>query len=341
MSTQIFDLEGTEPGSMGRQLADLTGWTLAPLEWRRFEDGEYKLRPLCEVRGHRVIVVARAASSSVHDRLVALGLLLSTLQRQAPAEVMVVLPCMPYARKDRRTQTWDPLSLQWMARVLSIDRPSALWTFEPHEPAAAENAFVSPLNVLSMAEWMGQSLRSEAPGAWAGPEVDVVASPDAGGVRRALAVRAQLTRITGTSLGFALMDKHREAGLLSGDPTIVGDVTGLRVLVVDDLIVSGASLERAVHALRQAGALEVHALLGHGRATRALRDRLGCAGLNTLMLSDSVARPEDIVKAVQVSPGVADPGGDSSAAASSGSDATLRCEVRSMVPLLAKRLQAL
>jgi phosphoribosylpyrophosphate synthetase len=190
-----------------------------------------------------------------------------------------------------------------------------------------------------MAEWMGQSLLGESPGSWTGPAVDVVASPDAGGVRRALAVRAQLTRITGTRLGFALMDKHREAGLLSGDPHIVGEVSGLRVLVVDDLIVSGASLERAVRALRHAGALEVHALLGHGRLTRALRDRLGVAGLKTLILSDSMARPEDFATADQVSTAKADRDTDSPAGDASHSDSALRCDVRSMVPLLAKRLQ--
>ena len=218
-------------------------------------------------------------------------------------------------------------------------RPRAFWTFEPHEPAAAENAFVSPLHLLSMAEWIGQSLLGEAQGSWAGPAVDVVASPDAGGVRRALAVRAQLTRITGTRLGFALMDKHREAGLLSGDPQIVGEVSGLRVLVVDDLVVSGASLERAVRALRHAGALEVHALLGHGRITRALRDRLGLAGLKTLIVSDTLAGPEDLAEADQVCTAKADRDGDAPAGGASRSGHSPQCEVRSMVPLLAKRLQ--
>ncbi len=341
MSNLILDLEGDEPGSIGRHLSDLTGWALAPLEWRRFEDGEFKLRPMCELRGHRVVVVARAASSTVHERLIALGLLLSTLHRQAPAEVHVVLPCLPYARKDRRTQPRDPLSLQWMARMLSIDEPSAVWTFEPHEPAAAENAFGCPLHALSMADWVAQSLREATAGAWAGPAVDVVASPDAGGVRRALAVRTQLSLMTGASFGFALMDKHREADVLSGDPRIVGDVLGLKVLVVDDLVVSGASLERMVRALRQAGALEVHALLAHGRPTAALRERLGQAGLSTMILSDSMASPTD-AGAVDDSPlvgGIAISGRDARPG-QTGSTAALHCRVRSMVPLLARRLRS-
>jgi ribose-phosphate pyrophosphokinase len=308
--------EGAEACGIGHQLTRLTDWRLAPLEWRRFEDGEFKLRPLCEVRDQRVIVVARAATSSVHDRLVAVGLLLSALRRQRPSELVLVLPCLPYARKDRTTQARDPLSLQWMARMLSLGGLSSVWTFEPHEPAAAENAFDCPVHVLSMADWLALTLHRPALESGVERAVDVVASPDAGGVRRALAVRARISEAGGQSLGFALMDKHREAGVLSGDPRVVGEVAGLRVLVVDDQVVSGASLARAVLALRQAGALEVHALLGHGRPDQAVYERLQAAGLQSMVVSDSLAWPADEAAA-----------------------RPMYCEIRSMVPLLARRLQ--
>ncbi|MFZ9405743.1 MAG: ribose-phosphate diphosphokinase [Burkholderiaceae bacterium] len=289
MSILIFDLDATAD-AFGARLAQETGWEQGPFEWRRFEDGEFKLRPMMDVRRRQVVVVART-SGEIHNRLIALGLMLSALRRQEAAHVSVVLPCLPYARKDRATQLRDPLSLQWLAGILQASGMNALWTFESHQPAATENAFRVPVHGPSLVDWL-QAQMNDAPALAAHVEaMDAVASPDAGGVRRAQAVRGLIAARTGLQPAFALLDKRRTAGKIEGDPSVVGEVAGLKVLVVDDLISSGATLARAASALYRAGALQVHGLMAHGRPTSAVLDVLNAAGLRSLVLSDSQSGP--------------------------------------------------
>jgi len=283
----ILDLD-VGPDSSGHVLSRLTGWPLAPLEWRTFEDGEFKLRPLIDVRGQHVVVVARTAHD-VHNRIIALAILLSALRRQEAQHVSVVMPSLPYARKDRVTQARDPLSLQWLARLLESSGMSALWTFESHNPAATDNAFRCAVHALELIDWLDTITPGNLGLAKMLRAVDAVIAPDAGGVRRALALREVLSQVNHQAIGFAMMDKRRSAGVVGGDPTVVGEIAGLRVLLVDDLISSGNTLSRATAALVRAGALEVHALIAHGRPGHSVLQRLEEAGLNSLTLSDSQA----------------------------------------------------
>ena len=285
MAVLIFDLD-VGPDSAGQELSRLTGWPLAPLEWRTFEDGEFKLRPLIDVRGQQVVVVVNTAHD-IHNRIIALAILLSALRRQEAQHVSVLLPSLPYARKDRVTQPRDPLSLQWLAGLLEGCGLNALWTFESHNPAATDNAFRCPVHALDLTEWLVMISPTAPVLMHRMQTIDAVIAPDAGGVRRALAVREALRRVNERVLGFAMMDKRRTSGVVGGDSNVVGDIAGLRVLVVDDLISSGMTLARATSALIRAGALEVHALIAHGRLTQAMMQRLSDSGLQSITLSDS------------------------------------------------------
>lgn len=334
MAVLIFDLDAG-PDASGQALSRLTGWPLAPLEWRTFEDGEFKLRPLVDVQGLSVMVIAHTAHDA-HNRIIALSIFLAALRRAQARHLSVVLPSLPYARKDRVTQTRDPLSLQWLARLLEASGLDALWTFESHNPAATDNAFRRPVHALELSEWLVMMIAGSTGLAQMLHAIDAVIAPDAGGVRRTLLMREALGRFNGRSIGFAMMDKRRVSDVIGGDPTVVGEVAGLRVLVVDDLISSGATLARASRALLGAGALEVHALIAHGQPNRALLGRLSAAGLRSLTLSDSQAPPGCRA--------------DDSAGGSQGHQtqtsapgqivvSDMTCRVLSVLPLFAHRMQ--
>jgi ribose-phosphate pyrophosphokinase len=90
----------------------------------------------------------------------------------------------------------------------------------------------------------------------------VVASPDIGGVKRAQRMRDAMAGRLQKDVGSAFMDKKRSAGVISGE-TLVGNVEGKSVLIVDDMISSGTTMSRAVAACRKAGAVQVHLAAAH------------------------------------------------------------------------------
>jgi ribose-phosphate pyrophosphokinase len=126
-----------------------------------------------------------------------------------------------------------------------------------HNSAAFENAFRCRTVTLTGTPLFVDYIRT------LGSEDLCVVSPDTGGAKRAELLRETLEAACGRPVAKAFADKHRSAGVVSGD-LFVGDVAGRTALIVDDLISTGGTLLRAARAARKGGARRVLALVTHG-----------------------------------------------------------------------------
>jgi ribose-phosphate pyrophosphokinase len=120
-----------------------------------------------------------------------------------------------------------------------------------------------------------------------GDEKLAVVSPDTGGAKRAELFREALETALGRPIGKAFVEKHRSAGIVSGD-LFVGDVAGATALVIDDLISTGGTLLRAAVAARKAGARRVLALVTHGLFMPGAAETLADQAIERLVVTDAV-----------------------------------------------------
>ena len=280
----IFSLEPANPFALA--LAESLDVSLSPHEERVFPDGERKLRPLMEPRGSDVYVVHGLHGGPVdspHDKLCRLLMFVATLKDHGAARVTAVVPYLAYARKDQRTKPNDPVSLRYVAQLFDAVGVSQLIVLEAHNVAAFENAFRCPTVHLSAHAVFG-ALAQEVAGT--GPLA--VVSPDPGGVKRVLLWREALEGQLGRPVGFAMIDKRRSAGVLSGGQVVAGDVEGASVLLLDDLIASGETLQRSAAALRSAGAKSVIGCAAHGLFVGEAPRLLADDALSQLVVTDSV-----------------------------------------------------
>jgi ribose-phosphate pyrophosphokinase len=114
-----------------------------------------------------------------------------------------------------------------------------------------------------------------------------VASPDIGGIKRAQLFRELLERKTGQEVELVFVEKRREGGTVSGG-TIVGNVNGRAVIVLDDLCASGSTLIKAATALRAAGASSVHATVTHSPIGAGLAALAAAEQIAQVVITDSV-----------------------------------------------------
>lgn len=279
---QLFAIQST--AELGSAIASALGQSVAALEERAFEDGEHKVRPLDSVDGADVYVVQSThggPEQSANDKLCRLLFSIGALKDAGAARVTAVVPYLCYARKDRRTKPNDPVTTRYVAGLFESVGADCIVTLEVHNPVAFENAFRCRTVTLT-----GAPLFVNYANSLAGDIVSVV-SPDTGGAKRAELFREALEAARGHPVGKAFVDKHRSAGVVSGD-LFVGDVAGATALVVDDLISTGGTLLRAARAARKAGAKRVIALVVHGLFMPGSAEVLADPAIDQIVVTDTV-----------------------------------------------------
>ncbi|HKJ95544.1 MAG TPA: ribose-phosphate diphosphokinase [Gammaproteobacteria bacterium] len=283
----LFALGNTR--AFAERIADALSEPLARHEERSFEDGEHKARPLESVRGRDVYVVQQFhadAPQSVDDRFIRLLFFVGALRDAEAARITVVMPYLPYSRKDRRTKARDPVTTRYVAQLLEslgVDRVVAM---DVHNPAAVENALRVPfVHLEARALFAGDMLKDAA------ADTLAIVSPDAGGYKRAEYLRELIASRSGVTPPIAFLEKKRSEGTLSGD-AIVGDVQGRTAVIVDDLVSTGSTLMRAARTCAAAGASTVRAFATHGLFAAGADDILTGNELQDLTIVNTVPADE-------------------------------------------------
>jgi len=289
---RIFALNAT--AELGKAVAQSLGQSLAAHEERDFEDGEHKTRPLDAVRNRDVYVVQNlhgGPTESANDKLCRLLFFIGALKDAGAARVTAVAPYLCYARKDRRTKPNDPVTTRYIASLFEAVGTDAVVTLDVHNPVAFENAFRCRTVTLTAAPLFVNYAKT------LGSEPLCVVSPDPGGVKRAELFREALEAGIGRPVGKGFADKHRSAGVVSGD-LFVGDAAGSTALVIDDLISTGNTLLRAARAAGKAGAKRVIALVTHGLFMSGAEKVIADPAIDRFVVTDAVP-------AFRLDPGIA------------------------------------
>ncbi len=280
---QLFALDAT--WAFGRQIADALQLSLSDHKERDFEDGEHKTRPLVNVRGRDVFVIQSLYSDdaqSVNDKLCRLLFFLGALRDAAAKRVTAVVPYLCYARKDRKTQPRDPVTTRYVAQLFEAVGIDRVLTLDAHNIAAFQNAFRAGTDHLEARNLFVNHFATRL-----GDDRVTVVSPDVGGIKRAEHLREGLSRVLGTEIPSAFLEKKRAEDIVSGG-TLVGDVAGRAVIIVDDLISTGTTIRRAVDACHRAGATAIYAAATHGLFVDDAPAHLAHDALDHVVVTNSI-----------------------------------------------------
>lgn len=267
------------------------------LEERRFEGGEFKLRPLASVRGRNVFVLQSLAGTEdvpVCERLLRLLFLLQGLRDLGAAATVALLPYLAFARKDRRTQPRDPVTSRYAAELLEASGVAQVVALDVHNPAAFDNAFRIPTVHLTALPMMADYFAHKGAEVTDTGRVDLprsagitVVSPDVGGIKRAQLFREQLATRTGLAIDLAFIEKRRAKGFVRTG-VLAGEVAARTAIVLDDLCATGGTLIRAAEACRDAGAAAVHVVVTHTPLAKGLEALHDADQISSIVVTDSV-----------------------------------------------------
>ena len=248
---------------------------------RRFSDQEVFVEIHENVRGEDMFLV-QSTSFPANDNLMELLVTIDALRRASARRITAVVPYFGYARQDRKPGPRTPISAKLVANLITTAGADRLLTMDLHAgqiqgffDIPVDNLFSAPIAIADISR------------SFSGGGLTVV-SPDVGGVIRARAIARRI------DAGLAIVDKRRERAGASEVMNIIGDVSGRRCVLVDDIVDSAGTLCNAAVALKEAGAESVAAYVTHGVLSGGAVARVAGSQLAELVITDTIEATEAV-----------------------------------------------
>ena len=122
-----------------------------------------------------------------------------------------------------------------------------------------------------------------------GPDEEIVLSScDAGGVKRVKRMVTKLKEKHSMDVNYVVIDKTRTKANSVENVTIIGNVKGKHVIIIDDMIDTFGSADKAVDGLIDAGAKSVRMIASHGVLSGPALDRIANSKLSELIITNSL-----------------------------------------------------
>jgi ribose-phosphate pyrophosphokinase len=264
---------GTNSRYISEPIADYYGYPLGKLTVNKFSDGEMQTIIEESVRGASVFFIQSTFAPA--DNLLELLLLIDSAKRASAGYVTAVIPYFGYARQDRKDKPRVPISAKMIANILESAGANRIITMDLHADQI-QGFFDIPVD----------HLRSEAifiPYLKKQDLTNVIfASPDVGGVKRARTYAKYFEK------DLVICDKERRRANEVASMTVIGNVSGSDVILVDDMADTAGTLCKAADVLMAKGAKSVRALCTHAVLSGKAYENIEKSQLMQLIVTDTL-----------------------------------------------------
>ncbi len=265
-------------GSANRAIADRIcehiGVRLGDAIVDRFADGEIRVKINEDVRGADVFVV-QSTCPPVNDSIMELVLMIDAFRRASAERITAVIPYFGYARQDRKDEGRVPISAKAVANMFTSVGVDRVLCVDLHA-AQLQGFFDIPVDHM-----------------YAGPVIKryfrrknltglTVVAPDVGSSKLARGYAKRL------DAGLAIVDKRRVSDTDTEVMSVIGEVKGQNVLIVDDMISTAGSITQAAKTVRDLGAKGVYLAATHAVLSGNAMERLDAAAIEQLIVTDTI-----------------------------------------------------
>ena len=282
---EIAIFSGSAHPQLAQEICDRLGVPRHPVETRRFANDclEVQLQSNCRERD---VFLIQPLSPPVQEHLTELLLMLDAARGASAARVTAVIPHYAYGRSDKKNMPRVSIGGRLVADLLVTAGASRVLTVTLHAPQV-HGFFSVPVDHL-------HALR-ELAGHYRGVDLAnaVVVSPDLGNAKQA----AALARMLGVPVAAGAKERQTDEKVTIS--SIIGDVTGRDVIILDDEIARGTTIMEMLARLRERQVRSVrvactHGLFSDGALQRiaAQPDVLEVVTTNTVPIPDSKSDPK-------------------------------------------------
>src|SRR5215218_8545157 len=285
---RLMVFSGRSHPDLAARIADHLGVGLGEVTLKTFANGETYCRYDESIRGADVFIV-QTGCDPIDRNLMELFFMIQAATLASAKRITAVIPLFPYARQDRKAKPREPISAKFIADALQLAGADRILTMDLHA-GQIQGFFSIPVDHMTALPLFARHFRDLG---LSGDGV-VSVSPDAGRAKQAVRFAEMI------EADFAIMHKSRPEHDIASVTEIAGKVVGKRVILGDDVIMTGGTMLANVRALKEHGASEVWLFATHGLFSGDALGRLAeCPEIDGIVVTDTVPieqlrRPEKV-----------------------------------------------
>lgn len=268
---KLFAGSGTK--ELAHKIAAHYGKPLGNVTLSRFSDGEFQPSYDETVRGCDVFLIQ--STCQPNDNLMELLLMVDAAKRASAHYITAVVPYYGLSRQDRKDKPRVAVGAKLVADLLEAAGISRIMTMDLH--AAQIQAFFDvPVDHLDASVIFVPYIKSL--------NLDnlIIASPDMGGSYRAR------TFAKFFNAEVVICDKRRKRANEIESMSIIGDVVGMDVVLIDDICDTAGTLSKAAALIMEKGAQSVRAVCTHPVLSGKAYDTVENSMLTELIVTDTI-----------------------------------------------------
>jgi ribose-phosphate pyrophosphokinase len=258
---------------LSKKIADSYGAELGNVDVAVFSDGEFQPSFEETVRGQDVFLIQSTTMPT--ENLMELLLMADAAKRASARNIIAVTPYYGFARQDRKDKPRVAIGAKLVASMMEAAGINRVITMDFHADQI-QGFFEFPVDHLFASSiflpYIEKLDRSNL----------IMAAPDAGGAKRANKYAKEL------NIGLALGHKHRKVANEVAEMTVIGDVEGKDVIIVDDMIDTAGTLTKAADMFMEKGAKSVRAFCTHAVLSGPAYERLENSKITELVVTDTI-----------------------------------------------------
>lgn len=277
---------GTASRYLAEKICEELQCPLGNLTVTRFADGEFEVCYEESIRGRDVFLVQSTFPNS--DNLMELLLMIDAAKRASARSICAVVPYFGWARQDRKSKPRVSIGAKLVADLLSVAGIDRLMTMDLH--ADQEQGFFNvPVDHLYASTVVLPYIQS------LNLDKLCIATPDVGGSKRAASYAKYL------DCPMVLCNKSRKKANEVADMQIIGDVKGMDVVLVDDIVDTAGTITKAADLIMQHGARSVRAVASHCIMSGPADERVQNSALEEMVFTDSIPYRGTCLKVKEIS----------------------------------------
>lgn len=273
MSIGVKIFSGRASLHLAEQIATSYGVSLGDVKVMEFSDGEFQPSFEETVRGQDVFIVQSTMPPS--DNLFELLLMVDAAKRASARKIIAVIPYFGFARQDRKDKPRVAIGAKLVANMLMAAGVDRLMTMDLHADQI-QGFFEVPVDHLYASTIFFPEMEKLDNGNL------IMAAPDAGGAKRANSYAKKL------NTGLAICHKQRKKANEVAEMTVIGDVEGKDVILIDDMCDTAGTLTKAADLFIEKGAKSVRAFCTHAVLSGPAFERIENSQLTELIVTDTI-----------------------------------------------------